>query len=194
SLYRSVRLAVWEGDFGTGARAFDGVRRRLPGKEISSAELFMGGFPKAFEADVKSASEKSGVERSLIWGIMRQESMYEPDVTSVAGAYGLMQLMPATAKEEAKKMKLPSDSYRQPAMNILLGANHISGLIARFKDLPRSLAAYNAGGTPVTRWSQKPIDDMAEWIEDIGYGETRGYVKAVLRNINIYKLLYESKK
>ena len=193
-LYRSVRLAAWEGDIGTGARAFESVRRRLPGEEISSAELFKDGFPKAFESDVKSASEKTGVDRSLIWGIMRQESMYEPDVTSSAGAYGLMQLMPATAKEEARKMDLPPDSYKQPATNILLGANHISGLIARFKDLPRSLAAYNAGGTPVARWSQKPIDDMAEWIEDIGYSETRGYVKAVLRNINIYKLLYEAQK
>jgi soluble lytic murein transglycosylase len=194
TIYRSLRLALWEGDFGTGARMFESVRRRLPGEENSSAELFMGGFPKAFEPEVTSASQKTGVDRSIIWGIMRQESMYEPDVTSSAGAYGLMQLMPATGREEARKANLPPDSYRQPATNIQLGTNHIAGLIARFKDLPRSLAAYNAGGTPVTRWSQKPIDDMAEWIEDIAYSETRGYVKAVLRNMNIYKLLYENQK
>ncbi|MDR1481922.1 MAG: lytic transglycosylase domain-containing protein [Synergistaceae bacterium] len=194
AVYRSIRLALWEGDFGTGARMFESARRRLPGEEYSSTELFMGGFPKAFEPEVTSASQKTGVDRSIIWGIMRQESMYEPDVTSSAGAYGLMQLMPATGREEARKANLPPDSYRQPATNIQLGTNHIAGLIARFKDLPRSLAAYNAGGTPVTRWSQKPIDDVAEWIEDIAYSETRGYVKAVLRNMNVYRLLYGDQK
>jgi soluble lytic murein transglycosylase len=74
--------------------------------------------------------------------------------------------------------------------NIMLGANHISGLIARFKEMPLALAAYNAGGTPVRRWSSEPIEDMAEWVEDIGYRETRGYVKAVLRNIAVYRILY----
>ena len=122
--------------------------------------------------------------------MIRQESLYEPDVTSSAGAYGLMQLMPATAREEAKKLEMPPDSYKTPAGNVLLGANHLAGLFARFKDAPRSLAAYNAGGTPVTRWSAQPIADMTEWVEDIAYAETRGYVKAVLRNIEAYRLLY----
>ncbi|MDR1885880.1 MAG: lytic transglycosylase domain-containing protein, partial [Synergistaceae bacterium] len=152
--------------------------------------LLRNAYPRAFETEVRTASEKTGVDKSIIWGIMRQESMYEPDVTSSAGAYGLMQLMPGTAKGEAQKLKMDADSYKQAASNILLGANHMAGLIARFKDMPRALAAYNAGGTPVTRWSAEPITDMEEWVESIGYRETRGYVKAVLRNINVYRSIY----
>jgi soluble lytic murein transglycosylase len=158
--------------------------------ELASSELLKISYPRAFETDVLEASEKTGVSPAIIWGVMRQESLYEPDVTSSAGAYGLMQLMPATARGEAKKMSLSDDAYLKPADNILLGANHLTGLFARFKEAPLSLAAYNAGGSPVSKWSKAPITDMAEWVEDIAYRETRGYVKAVLRNIEVYKLLY----
>jgi soluble lytic murein transglycosylase len=102
-----------------------------------------------------------------------------------------MQLMPGTARDEERKMNMGEGSYKQPSSNIMLGANHMAGLLARFKDLERALAAYNAGGVPVTRWSQEPINDMAEWVEDIRYNETRGYVKAVMRNISAYRLIYK---
>ncbi|MDR3331838.1 MAG: lytic transglycosylase domain-containing protein [Synergistaceae bacterium] len=191
--YRAVRLALWEGDYATGARIFDAARKLMTSADLSSAELLRCSYPMAFKSDVMAASEKTGLDPSIIWGIMRQESMYEPDVTSSVGAYGLMQLMPATARGEAQKLKMDGDAFKQSANNILLGANHMIGLMARFKDLQRSLAAYNAGGTPVARWSAEPIKDMAEWVEDIGYRETRGYVKAVLRNINVYKSIYQLK-
>ncbi|MDR1916348.1 MAG: lytic transglycosylase domain-containing protein [Synergistaceae bacterium] len=190
SLYRAVRLALWEEDFSSAARACATLQRLISKDERASSELLKNSYPRAFEREVLAASKKTGVDPAVIWGIMRQESMYEPDVTSSAGAYGLMQLMPATARSEAAKLKMAADSYLQPPNNILLGANHIAGLIARFDDPPRALAAYNAGGTPVTRWSKDPIANMDEWVEDIGYRETRGYVKAVLRNIAVYQILY----
>ncbi|MDR1515644.1 MAG: lytic transglycosylase domain-containing protein [Synergistaceae bacterium] len=189
-LYRSARLALWEGDYSSAARSFGALQRVISADEYASAALLRYFFPKAFEREVTEAHRQTGVESAIIWGVMRQESLYEPDVTSSAGAYGLMQLMPATAREEAKKLEMEPDSYKTTSGNILLGANHLAGLFARFKDVPRSLAAYNAGGTPVTKWSAKPISDMEEWVEDIAYTETRGYVKAVLRNIEVYRLLY----
>lgn len=190
SLYRSIRLSHWEGDFASGVRAFSTLQKHIPASELASSELLKNAYPRAFEPDVLAASKKTGLDTSIIWGVMRQESLYEPDVTSTAGAYGLMQLMPATGRSEAKKLKMEENSYRQPTVNILLGANHMVGLLARFKDTPRSLAAYNAGGTPVTRWSKDGIGDMEAWIEDIPYRETRGYVKAVMRNINAYMQIY----
>ena len=190
SLYRSIRLSHWEGDYSSGVRAFSLLQRQIPASELAGAELLKNYYPKAFEQEVRAAAKRTGLDAAIIWGIMRQESLYEPDVTSSAGAYGLMQLMPATGRSEAQKLKMDENAYRQPATNILLGANHMVGLLARFKDIPRSLAAYNAGGTPVTRWSQDGVPDMEAWIEEIGYRETRGYVKAVLRNVNAYKLIY----
>lgn len=193
-LYRVVRLSSWEGDHSFAVRAFATLARNIPATELASARLLRYNFPKAFEADVDAASKKTGLDRAVIWGIMRQESLYEPDVTSVAGAYGLMQLMPGTAKGEAERMKMGANAWRTVSGNIMLGANHMVGLLARFKETPLALAAYNAGGTPVTRWSKDGIPDMTEWIEDIGYPETRGYVKAVLRNINVYNHLYPKPK
>lgn len=191
--FRAVRLSHWEGDFGSSVRAFAVFQRMLKAEELSSAALLKYAYPRAFESEVAAAAGKTGLDPAIIWGVMRQESLYEPDVTSIAGAYGLMQLMPGTAKGESQKMKLPEDAYKRPSDNILLGSNHMVGLIARFKDLPRSFAAYNAGGTPVNRWSKERISDMAEWIENIPYYETRGYVKAVMRNVAAYRALYRAK-
>jgi soluble lytic murein transglycosylase len=190
ALFRAVRLALWEGDFSSAVRAFAILQRVIPASDYASSALLRYNFPRAFEQDVLAASKQTGVEPAIIWGVMRQESLYEPDVTSQVGAYGLMQLMPATARGEEKKMNISQDSYKQPPNNILLGANHLVGLFARFNDAPRSLAAYNAGGSPVLRWSKEPITDMAEWVEDIAYLETRGYVKAVLRNMEVYRRIY----
>jgi soluble lytic murein transglycosylase len=189
-LCRTVRLAIWNGDFSSAARTFSIMRRVIPKSELAYSELLKMSYPQAFKTNVETASKKTGMPRAVIWGVMRQESLYEPDVTSSAGAYGLMQLMPATARGESKKMAMSADAYLLPSDNILLGANHLAGLFARFKKAPLALAAYNAGGSPVSRWSKSPITDMAEWVENIAYRETLGYVKAVLRNIEVYKSLY----
>jgi soluble lytic murein transglycosylase len=87
-------------------------------------------------------------------------------------------------------MAVSDDAYLNPADNVMLGANHLADLFARYNDAPLAFAAYNAGGGRVKKWTQNPITDMAEWIEDIPFRETRGYVKAVTRNIEAYKTLY----
>lgn len=192
ALFRAVRLANWEGDFGTSVRTFALLQKAAPTASPNTS-LLKYSYPRAHEGYVAAASGRTGLDPAIIWGVMRQESLYEADVTSVAGAYGLMQLMPATGREEAKRMKLPEEIYKEPSGNVLLGSNHMIGLIARFKDLPRALAAYNAGGSRVVRWSSNPILDMVEWIEDIPFNETRGYVKAVMRNVETYRILYGGK-
>ncbi|MDR1651330.1 MAG: lytic transglycosylase domain-containing protein [Synergistaceae bacterium] len=194
ALCRTSGLAIWEGDFTAGARTFAILQRVLTPEDLASSELLKLSYPRAFERDVTAAAGKTGVAPEIIWGVMRQESFYQSGVTSSVGAYGLMQLMPATAKEVSKKLAMSDDAYLRPADNILLGAHYLAGLFARFKEPPLSLAAYNAGGTPVSRWSKAPISDMAEWVEDIAYRETRGYVKSVLRNIQMYKTIYPDKK
>jgi soluble lytic murein transglycosylase len=194
ALYRSARISLWDGEFAPAARLFGTMQRTLPRSEFAASELLKLAYPRAFEGTVLAASEKTGVAPEIIWAVMRQESLYQPDVTSRAGAYGLMQLMPGTAKGEAKKMAVSDDAYLNPADNIMLGANHLAGLFARYKEAPLAFAAYNAGGGRVNKWTQNPITDMAEWIEDIPFRETRGYVKAVTRNIEAYKTLYSKEE
>ena len=194
SFYQSARLAKWSGDYPTSARQATLFLRKREKQHPLTRDLAECLYPKAFVTEVRVASSKTGLVPSIIWGIMRQESMYEPDVVSSAGAYGLMQLMPATARGESKRMKLDENAYRKPAGNVLLGANHMVGLIAGFKEIPLALAAYNAGGTPVKRWSQGGVGDMQEWIEAIPYNETRGYVKAVMGNSYMYRALYGDAK
>ncbi|MCL2684644.1 MAG: lytic transglycosylase domain-containing protein [Synergistaceae bacterium] len=190
TLYRTTRLALWEDEYTSAVRTFMVMRRVFPSEDMASSELLKLAYPRAFDREVMAASERTGLPSSTIWGVMRQESLYEPDVSSSAGAYGLMQLMPATAREEARKMSMPDDAYLRPADNVMLGANHLAGLFARFKELPLAFAAYNAGGSRVRDWTKNPVTDMAEWVESIPFRETRGFVKAVMRNIQVYRQIY----
>jgi soluble lytic murein transglycosylase len=116
-------------------------------------------------------------------------------VVSAAGAVGLTQLMPPTAQEMARRLKLPrpgAADLADPALNIRLGAAHLGELLARFGgSAPLALAAYNAGGGAVRGWwrarAALPLD---EFVEDIPLQETRGYVKRVLRSYAAYRMLY----
>lgn len=191
SLYTGVRLALWENDFASAVRDFSLLQQVMTKDESVSSELLKRAYPRAFEPDVLFASRKTGIESSILWGIMRRESQYEPYITGTSGEYGLMQLMPGTANEEIQKLRLPPGSHKTISGNILIGANYLAGLLSRFKELPKALAAYNAGGAPARRWDREPAQDMAEWVENIGYPQTRSYVKAVLKNIAMYRILYD---
>ena len=190
-LYRTAGLMARDNDYVSAVRTFIVMRRVFPSEDQASSELMKLAYPRAFEANVRAASERTGLPVETIWGVMRQESLYQPDVTSSAGAYGLMQLMPATARQEARKMDMPDDAYLTPANNVMLGANYLTGLFARYTSPPLVFAAYNAGGSRVNRWTEElSTTDMPYWIESIPFRETRGFVKAVMRNINVYRQIY----
>jgi soluble lytic murein transglycosylase len=126
---------------------------------------------------------------------MREESALDPRALSWAGALGLCQLMPATAREVAGKLKLKSPytaDLLEPELNIRLGARYLSDLVIRAKGIKQyALAGYNAGEGSVARWkNENPKAALDEWVENIPVQETRAYVKRVLRSYNTYKLLY----
>ena len=123
---------------------------------------------------------------------MRQESKFRENAVSRSGAQGLMQLMPSTARDESRSLKMDMiiSEIKDPGNNILLGASYFARLSRRFGgDLPRTIAAYNAGMMPVTRWNTLYADDWVEWIEEIPYPETREYVRSVLENREMYKMI-----
>ncbi|HCA40166.1 MAG TPA: transglycosylase, partial [Aminobacterium sp.] len=101
------------------------------------------------------------------------------------------QLMPATGQEEARLLEMGNADLWDPATNILLGASHLARLQKRFRRLEWAVAAYNAGSGSVGKWIKEGEDrPFDEWMEDIPYNETRNYVRKVMGNLFIYRVLY----
>jgi soluble lytic murein transglycosylase len=137
------------------------------------------------------------VERALVYGLSRQESEFDAKAGSKAGAQGLMQLMPGTAKLVAKQYRVPYAPAKltgDPAYNVKLGAAHLGDLIAEYEgSYILTLVAYNAGPRRAREWVQAFGDprsknvDAIDWVESIPIQETRQYVQKVLQNVHIYR-------
>jgi soluble lytic murein transglycosylase len=132
---------------------------------------------------------------SLAHGITRQESSFDRAAVSHAGARGMMQLMPPTARETAGKLGVPYDFGRltsDPAYNVMLGSRYFQGLLEQFGGhVPLAVAAYNAGAGNVRKWLRANGDpraggDIVRWVEEIPFSETRNYVQRVLENAVVY--------
>ena len=150
-----------------------------------------GRFPLAFWSDIQKAAKRFDINPALIVAMMRQESMFQVEGQSFAGASGLMQLMPATAKFLAQKYKLPyqsQDDLFQPSYVIMLGAANLNFMDHLFSDNQvLGIAAYNAGQGNVANWLPKHEIAGAQWIETMPFGETRDYVKNILAYLTIYE-------
>jgi soluble lytic murein transglycosylase len=133
------------------------------------------------------------VQPALILGLMRQESSFDPQITSHAGAQGLMQLMAPTAAQLAHNLHAQATPLSDPQINMRLGEAYFAGLLAQFGGVvPFAVAAYNAGPHRVHVWLPGNIagtgpDAMIDWIELIPYAETRNYVQRVLESAAIYQ-------
>jgi peptidoglycan lytic transglycosylase len=146
-------------------------------------------YPPAYAGEVLRAAAAESVSAALLWAVMRQESAYDRHARSKAGALGLLQLMPPTASQLARR-PVPADSLNDAALNVRLGARYVRALLAEFGDARAVLASYNAGEDVVRRWIRDmgPVDD--EWVERIPYKETRDYVKQVYATWRRYEALY----
>ena len=136
-----------------------------------------------------AASRKWDVDEALLFGIIRQESRFNAGARSRAGAMGLMQLMPATARWVAKQ--IPVQSYRpallvQPDVNVAMGTYYFHRVLADLGDPILATAGYNAGPGRAKRWRDaKPLEGAA-YAESIPFDETRDYVKKVMANAWFY--------
>ncbi len=143
------------------------------------------------------------VEKAMVYAIARQESAFHPQAVSHAGARGLMQLMPETAKRTAQRFKVGFEAdrlTRDPAYNAKLGSAHLSELMEDWKgSLILTFASYNAGGGNVARWIRaygdpRRIDvDEVDWVERIPFAETRNYVQRVMENFLVYRQRLEER-
>ena len=150
-------------------------------------------YPQPYETSVIAAAHTAQLPVSLVYGVIRQESLYRADVVSSAGARGLMQLELSTARPTARALKLPAphlEDLFDPQINSTLGAEHLHLLLDKVDgQLPIALAAYNAGIAAASRWL--PAGSIAPdvWVENIPYNETRNYVQRILWHSVVYAWL-----
>jgi soluble lytic murein transglycosylase len=152
-------------------------------------------YPLAQWPLVRQEAKAQGLDPYLVTALMREESAFAPLAISGAGARGLMQLMPETADQVAKKYGVardPSAPLETPEVNIRLGTIHLAELLRdNGGNLSLALASYNAGWPQVRNWIERfGITDAEQFIEDIPYSETRNYVKRVLGSYERYTSLY----
>ena len=150
-------------------------------------------YPTRYGDIVAKHAKNADLDTPLIMSLIRQESAFNPRARSSANARGLMQLMPATALETAAGAKLTraqaqGENLYNPEINIRLGTTYFSAMLRRHERPELALAAYNAGGSRVVRWlNEFGGDDMAGFVEQIPFAETRNYVKVVLGNAEHYR-------
>ena len=168
-------------------------------KTASYEKRFINNFNYPIISTPQYINGRKIPESALILSIIRQESEFDVSANSHAGAKGLMQVMPYTAKVVAKQANLPYSRTRlttDPEYNINLGSHYIAGLILEYEgSYPFAIAAYNAGPKRVRYWKkinknpQKKQINYVDWVELIKFKETRNYVQRVLENYNVYRYI-----
>lgn len=162
------------------------------------------GFPEAFAPLYQVEADRYGIDAVLFKSLTRQESAFNLTAISTSNALGLMQMIPPTAQEVARKLglkiEIPGDMFR-PKVNIPMGCFYISQMLDQFQgNVPFALAAYNAGPYRMKLWmegraevselltrpSSAPLDEL--WFDELPWTETSFYVKAILRNVLLYRL------
>ena len=189
-------LLAWSGALS--ARGFGPAAVRLGWqaalKAPNDARVLRAIFPWPNRRAVEAEAAEFGVDPLLLVAIVRQESVFDAQALSPAGARGLAQLLPGTAALTARGLDVTfyPEWITVPDLNLHLGAAHLQELLQRFDGrVEVAAAAYNAGGAAVARWLSRPgATDPDEFVELIPFQETRGYVRAVLRNREVYRALY----
>ena len=167
-------------------------------------------FPNEFRVYVEKYGRLNNLEKEVVWALIRQESSFRKKAKSSAGALGLMQLMPATAKEVSRRIRIAPlnmpDEVLDPEKNVRMGSSYLAQMLRAFDGhLPLALAAYNVGIGNMRKWTRLRPDlekqSLAHtsnfrneiWIDELPWDETSFYVKAVLRNLIIYRMISQQK-
>jgi soluble lytic murein transglycosylase len=146
-------------------------------------------YPLNHEQTIRSASQEYGIEPALVAAVIHTESEFDPDARSDQNAYGLMQIVPDTARNISRQSGIEGD-YREPRVNIRMGVWYLDHLEDRYAGSERlMLAAYNSGEGTVDGWLQ---DESFNVRQDIPYPETASYVVDVRESRDAYAELYGS--
>ena len=158
-------------------------------------DLYLLAYPLGKPSWVNPYAQNQNLDPALLSAVILEESRFNPQALSVAGARGLMQILPRTGQQIARQLRLQPFSERllfEPEMNLRLGSWYLSHLLQEFGGKEAlALAAYNAGPGAVREWvKQKNSLREDEFVENIPYRETRNYVIRVLSSARVYRVLY----
>lgn len=170
------------------------ARRAQNAGALRDARLYRLLYPLGFPAALRGEAARAGVDATLVAALARQESLFDPEATSSAGARGLMQVMPDVGKRVARGLGYPEwDAVLlyQADANLEIGSTHLRALLDNQGSVVEVLAAYNAGAHRVVRWRTRGgAEDPELLTERIPFVETRDYVRIVQRNQSLYQVLY----
>ena len=190
-LYRLARALDDQGQVSAAARA----AARLIGDRVDAPPgILRLAYPSDYLDLATAEAEANGFPPLLLLALIRQESFFEPDAESFAGALGLTQVIPTTADEIAGQLNEPDFAYSdllRPTVSLRFGAHYLGSQLELFAgDIPAALAAYNGGPGNSLRWQEAAAGDPDLLLETIDLSETRAYVQLVLEHYARYRLAY----
>jgi soluble lytic murein transglycosylase len=175
------------------------MRRAYPrfmaeGGEALPREILTVIFPLAYWDLIVKQADARRLDPFLMTALVAQESTFDAGVRSVANAWGLMQIIPATGKRYAATLGIrpfATSRLTEPETNVRIGMAYFADLVEQFGDIPPALAAYNAGEHRVVAWlAERPGIDADEFIDDIPFPETQNYIKRIIGTAEDYRNLY----
>ncbi len=155
-------------------------------------EVLLAYYPLLYADTIRVEAERHHLPPSLVAGVIRQESAFDPRATSPVGARGLMQLMPGTAREMSRKLGVRYDPSRlyDPEFSVRLGTAYLRELIDRFDSVELALAGYNGGPNRIRRMWEEGHGELDSFVETLSLEESRNYVKRILVLADSYRQLY----
>jgi peptidoglycan lytic transglycosylase len=180
-------------------RGINAIKRAYPqyiaaNEDELPAEVLQVLFPVAYWDLIRRHAPAQNLDPYLVAALMAQESTFDAGIVSHANAVGLMQIVPATGRSYARRLRMPRYSASRltdPATNVKIGTAYFADLVERFGGIPYALASYNAGPGAVARWmAERPGIAADEFIDDIPYPETQNYVRKILGTAEDYRRIY----
>lgn len=171
------------------------ARRALAVGPVDTVSAYYIIYPVVHADVLAHEAMEHHVDPAFSSGLIRQESTFDPEAVSGAGARGLMQVMPAVGRQLSRRLGWPLWDpvlLFQPDVSLTLGHYHLGNLFDRYKEEVQVLVAYNAGGNKIAQWQKRRgTQDWELFVERIPFAETRDYVRIVLRNEEYYRRMYD---
>jgi soluble lytic murein transglycosylase len=194
-LLEAAHAAFDQGHFGAGMAYARAIVPNADARKFSDVpvDVWKALFPLPYEPALRREAAKNDFDPMFAAGLIRQESTFQSDAVSYANAIGLMQLLPKTGRLLARQIKVHyvKNKLFDPDYNIELGMVYISNLVQQFGSLEAAAAAYNAGEDRIAAWkAERNYEEIPELVESIPFTQTREYVQIVLRNSQLYRMIY----
>ena len=194
-LLEAAQAAFDQGHFGAGMTYARAAVPNVDARKFSDVpiDVWKALFPLPYEAALRREAAKNDFDPMLAAGLIRQESTFQSDAVSRKDAIGLMQVLPKTGRLLARQIKVryAKNKLFDPDYNIELGMVYIANLVQQFGSPEAAAAAYNAGEDRISAWKgERNYEEIPELVESIPFTETREYVQIVLRNAQLYRMIY----